>query len=69
MILSVGSIAVIKALEDNWDEHYFKIVSVEPDCITGFALSGELKGSYGEPEFSFIKEVMSPSEYERNKNG
>jgi hypothetical protein len=69
LILSAGQIAVIKELEGNWDEHYFRIVSVEPSCITGFAISGELQGLYGEPDFSLIKETMSEKEYERKING
>jgi hypothetical protein len=51
-----GSIVVIAALDDI-PEHQFEVVTVEEDHITGFALTGPLAGSYGEPDLDLIIRV------------
>ena len=40
-------------------EHIFQIRTIEEDCITGMALTGSLKGEYGEPDMKMIARVCS----------
>jgi hypothetical protein len=51
-----GDVVVIRAFDDV-PEHLFRIDSVEDDCVTGFALTGPLAGSYGEPPIEMILRV------------
>lgn len=48
-----GDVVVIAALDDI-PQHLFRIETVEEDCVTGFALTGPLAGSYGEPAVELI---------------
>ena len=54
--LREGSTVVVVAFDDV-PEHLFLVQSVEDDCVTGIALSGPLKGSYGEPPIDLIKGI------------
>lgn len=56
-----GDVVAIAAFDDV-PEHLFQIDEVLDDCITGVALSGPLKGEYGEPELSMIIRVLDPEE-------
>lgn len=51
-----GSTVVIAAFDDI-PEHQFKVVTVEEDHVTGFALTGPLAGTYGEPDLDLIIRV------------
>lgn len=57
--LTEGLIVVIAAFDDI-PEHRFVIQTVEDDCVTGFALTGPLQGSYGEPSIEMILEIVGP---------
>jgi hypothetical protein len=46
---------------DDIPEHLFKVLDVYEDCITGYAITGPLKGVYGEPELELILRVQSRS--------
>jgi predicted phage terminase large subunit-like protein len=46
--LKEDDVVVIRAFEDEWPEHLFKVSGVYDDCITGHAITGPLKGVYGE---------------------
>lgn len=46
--LKSGSKVVIAAFDDI-PEHLFLVSEVHEDCVCGTALTGPLKGSYGEP--------------------
>ena len=54
--LREGDVVVIGAFDDV-PEHLFRVDSVESDCVTGFALTGPLAGSYGEPPIEMILRV------------
>ena len=54
--LQVGCIVLLTAFEDV-PEHLFEIHSIEEDCVTGIALTGPLKGHYGEPAHAMIKAI------------
>jgi hypothetical protein len=45
------------AAYDDIPEHQFEVVSIEEDHVTGFALTGPLAGSYGEPDLDLIIHV------------
>jgi len=55
--LHTGAVVIIAAFDDV-PAHRFKIHSVEEDCVTGFALTGPLAGSYGEPPIDLIKAIV-----------
>lgn len=54
--MKAGDVVVIQAFDDI-PEHLFEVHTIEDDHITGIALSGPLRGCYGEPELDLIKEV------------
>jgi len=56
-----GDVVVIEAF-DEVPEHWFQVDDVLDDCVTGVALTGPLKGEYGEPELAMIVRVLDPEE-------
>lgn len=54
--LTIGTVVVLSAFDDV-PEHLFEIHSVEDDCVTGVAISGPLKGEYGEPAHAMINAI------------
>ncbi|WP_170775621.1 hypothetical protein [Ruegeria lacuscaerulensis] len=56
--LNPGDVVVIHAFDDV-PEHLFRVEEVFEDCVTGFAVTGPLAGSYGEPAFEMIVRVIS----------
>ncbi len=54
--LKEDDIVVLRPLDDI-PEHLFKVLDVYEDCITGYAITGPLKGVYGEPELELILRV------------
>ncbi|MCG6560787.1 hypothetical protein MB818_21515 [Ruegeria sp. 1NDH52C] len=56
--LKEGDVVVIRAGED-WPEHLFRVDEVYEDLVTGQALTGPMKGEYGEPDFDLILCVHS----------
>ncbi|WP_171233974.1 hypothetical protein [Ruegeria sp. HKCCA4812] len=56
--LNPGEVVVVQAFDDV-PEHLFRIDEVFEDCVTGFALTGPLAGSYGEPDREMILRVIS----------
>ncbi len=58
--LKEDDIVVLRLLDDI-PEHLFKVLDVYEDCITGYAITGPLKGVYGEPELELILRVHSRS--------
>ena len=54
--LHKGTVVIVAAF-DEIPEHQFVIDTVEKDCVTGFALTGPLAGSYGEPPLDLIKAI------------
>ena len=57
--LHKGAVVVIAAFDDV-PTHQFVIHTVEDDCVTGFALTGPLAGSYGEPPIDLILGFYKP---------
>jgi hypothetical protein len=55
-----GTIVVITAFDDI-PEHQFLIEQVFEDVVTGIALTGPLKGTYGEPDQEMILKIVSPT--------
>jgi len=55
--LHKGAVVVIAAFDDV-PAHRFVIHTVEDDCVTGFALTGPLAGSYGEPPIDLIIAIV-----------
>lgn len=55
--LQVCCIVLITAF-DEVPDHLFEVHSIEEDCVTGVALTGPLKGHYGEPTHAMIKAVQ-----------
>ncbi len=55
--LHKGAVVIIAAF-DEVPQHRFIIDTVEEDCVTGFALTGPLAGSYGEPPFDLIIAIV-----------
>ena len=49
--------SVLIAAFDDVPEHLFQVAEVYEDCITGVALTGPLKGLYGEPAIDLILEI------------
>jgi hypothetical protein len=58
--LKEDDVVVLRPLDDI-PEHLFKVLDVYEDCITGYAITGPLKGVYGEPELELILRVHSRS--------
>ena len=58
--LKEGDVVVLRALDDI-PEHLFQVWEVYDDCITGYALTGPLKGVYGEPGLELLLRVHSRS--------
>ncbi len=56
--LNPGDVVVIQAFDDV-PEHLFRVEEVFEDCVTGFAVTGPLAGSYGEPALEMILQVVS----------
>ncbi|PRY69324.1 hypothetical protein CLV76_1548, partial [Marivita geojedonensis] len=48
--LKEDDIVVIRAFEDEWPEHLFRVTDVWEDCVGGVSLTGPLKDEYGEPD-------------------
>ncbi|NOD32891.1 MULTISPECIES: hypothetical protein [Ruegeria] len=56
--LNPGDVVVVQAFDDV-PEHLFRIDEVFEDCVTGFAVTGPLAGTYGEPDREMILRVIS----------
>ncbi len=56
--LNPGDVVVVRAFDDV-PEHLFRVEEVLEDCVTGFAVSGPLAGSYGEPALEMILRVVT----------
>jgi len=54
---SAGDVVILRAFED-CPRHLFEVADVHDDLITGVALTGPLRGSYGEPELHLIEAVI-----------
>ncbi|MEY8096318.1 hypothetical protein AB9F29_02725 [Falsihalocynthiibacter sp. S25ZX9] len=52
-----GSRVVIAAFDDI-PEHLFLVSEVHEDCVCGTALTGPLKGAYGEPDLDQILHIL-----------
>lgn len=57
--LKEDDIVVIRAFEDEWPEHLFRVTDIWEDCIGGVSLTGPLKDEYGEPDYDLILRVHS----------
>lgn len=55
--LREGDVVVIKAF-DEWPEHLFEVDETFEDCVSGYSLTGPLKGVYGEPSYELIDRVV-----------
>ena len=55
--LEPGDVVIIGAFDDV-PRHLFEVQEVHDDLITGVALTGPLKGCYGEPERAQIEAVI-----------
>ena len=58
--LKEDDVVVLRPLDDI-PEHLFRVLDVYDDCITGYSLTGPLKGAYGEPGLELILRVHSRS--------
>ena len=58
--LKEDDVVVLRSLDDI-PEHLFQVWEVFDDCITGYALTGPLKGVYGEPGLELILRVHARS--------
>ncbi|WP_170374157.1 hypothetical protein [Ruegeria atlantica] len=56
--LNPGDVVVVRAFDDV-PEHLFRVDEVFEDCVTGFAVTGPLAGSYGEPTLEIILRIVS----------
>ncbi|WP_170347774.1 hypothetical protein [Ruegeria atlantica] len=56
--LNPGDVVVVRAFDDV-PEHLFRVDEVFEDCVTGFAVTGPLAGSYGEPALEMILRIVS----------
>jgi hypothetical protein len=52
-----GDIVVLRATEDA-PRHLFEVQKVHDDLITGVALTGPLRGCYGEPDLELIEAIL-----------
>ncbi len=57
--LRVGSVVRLAPLDD-LPRHLFKVHSIHDGFVTGVALTGPLRDTYGEPETDLIEEVVTP---------
>jgi len=57
--LQEDDVVVIRAFEDEWPEHLFRVTDVWEDCVGGISLTGPLKDEYGEPDYDLILRVHS----------
>jgi hypothetical protein len=48
---------VLRATEDA-PRHLFEVQKVHDDLITGVALTGPLRGCYGEPDLELIEAIL-----------
>ena len=55
--LREGDVVVIKAF-DEWPEHLFEVDETFEDCVSGYSLTGPLKGVYGEPGYELIDRIV-----------
>lgn len=55
--LNPSDVVVIQAFDDV-PEHLFRVEEVFEDCVTGFAVTGPLAGSYGEPALEMILRIV-----------
>lgn len=58
--LHPGVIVAIQAFDDV-PEHLFEVHEVYEDCIGGVALTGPLKGCYGEPAIEMVLRIVPAS--------
>ena len=58
--LHSGDIVAVEAFDDAL-EHLFEVQYVYDDCITGVALTGSLKGCYGEPASELVLRIVRTS--------
>jgi len=58
--LHPGVIVAIASFDDV-PEHLFEVQDVYDDCITGVALTGPLKGTYGEPAIEMVLRIVPTS--------
>ncbi len=56
--LNPGDVVVVRAFDDI-PEHLFRVEEVFEDCVTGFAITGPLAGTYGEPAREMIVRLVS----------
>lgn len=56
--LHPGTVVLIVGFDD-LPEHQFEIEEVYEDLVTGTALTGPLKGEYGEPSRELILRIIS----------
>ncbi len=56
--LNPGDVVVVRAFDDV-PEHLFRVEKVFEDCVTGFAVTGPLAGSYGEPALEMVVRLVS----------
>lgn len=52
-----NDVIVLKAFEDV-PRHLFEVHSIDDDHITGVALTGPLRGCYGEPDLELIEAIL-----------
>lgn len=52
-----GDVVVLRAFDDV-PRHLFEVEDVLDDLITGVALTGPLRGSYGEPIFDLVEAIL-----------
>ena len=58
VIVRSGDVVTIRAFDDV-PEHQFLVEEVFQDFVTGFAVTGDLAGEYGEPELVMV--LRNPS--------
>jgi hypothetical protein len=58
--LKEDDVVVLRRLDDI-PQHLFQVWEVYDDCITGYSITGPLKGVYGEPGLELILRVHSRS--------
>lgn len=59
LAVAEGDVVVIRAVEDEWPEHLFRVDDAWEDCVGGVSLTGPLKDEYGEPDYGLILRVHS----------
>jgi hypothetical protein len=60
VIVRPGDVVTIRAFDDV-PEHEFLVDEVFEDFVTGFAVTGDLAGEYGEPELVMVLRKPSKS--------